>query len=157
MARKKLLYEDYVNKDVLEKITFYKRRGHTDEQLYKMIGIGSTTGKNWKNKYPSFLSAFKKGLDESIMKVENAYYKRAVGHFVTEKEETIVYGKDGEIVNKTVKTKQKYVWSDTNAANILRRRDYDYWGEKLEVNVSNVDEYNIAMEEIQEKIKNRGK
>ena len=131
MAKKKL-YKDYVNDEILEKIVFYRRRGHTEEQIYKMLGVSLNIGNRWKKEHDEFLKALKKGFNESIMEVENAYFRRAVGHFVDEKEETIVYDKNGEILNRTVKTKQKYIWSDTNAQHILKRRDPEYWADKIE-------------------------
>ena len=131
MARRKP-YEEYVNDEVLEKIKYHKKRGLRDEEIYKMIGIGATLGKKWKNEHEAFLSAFKIGVEESLIAVENAYYKRAVGYYVNEIEVTEEKDATGRVIKTVTKKKRKFVWSDNNAYHILRRRNPEYWGENLE-------------------------
>ena len=71
-------------KDKLLLVEAWARDGLIDEQIAKNLGIGWTTLKEYKNKYPSFLSALKDGKKVVDIEVENALYKRALGYSYVE-------------------------------------------------------------------------
>lgn len=75
----------------------WKRDGLSDEQVAKNLGISYTTLKEWKNKYPSFATAIKKGKEVSDYELENTLHKRATGYYYTEQ----VLSNSGEVVEIT--------------------------------------------------------
>ena len=62
----------------------WKRDGLSDEQVAKNLGISYTLLKEWKKKYPTFLTAIKKGKEVSDYELENTLHKRATGYYYTE-------------------------------------------------------------------------
>ena len=75
----------------------WKRDGLSDEQVAENLGISYTLLKEWKKKYPTFLTAIKKGKEVSDYELENALHKRSSGYYYTE--ETLTNA--GKIVNIT--------------------------------------------------------
>jgi len=75
----------------------WKRDGLSDEQVASNLGISYTLLKEWKKKYPSFLTAIKKGKEVSDYELENTLHKRATGYYYTE--ETVT--NKGEVVQIT--------------------------------------------------------
>lgn len=65
-------------KDKLVLVEGWARSGLTDEQIAHNLGIGYTTFKDYKNKYPTFLTALKKGKEVVDFEVENALLKSAL-------------------------------------------------------------------------------
>lgn len=70
-------------KDKLILVEGWAREGLTEEQIAHNLGIGYTTFKDYKKKYPSFLSALKKGKEVVDFEVENALFKNAMEGNVT--------------------------------------------------------------------------
>lgn len=56
------------------------RRGLSEKEIAKEIGIALSTLNEWGKKYPEFSDALKEGKSESDSAVENALFKRAVGY-----------------------------------------------------------------------------
>ena len=61
-------------KDKLILVEGWARDGLTDEQIANNLGISHTTLKEYKNKYPTFLTALKKGEQIADYEVENALF-----------------------------------------------------------------------------------
>lgn len=75
----------------------WKRDGLSDEQVAKNLGISYTLLKEWKKKYPTFMTAIKKGKEVSDYELENMLHKRATGYYYTEETTTTT----GEVVEIT--------------------------------------------------------
>jgi len=138
MAKKKH-YKDYVNKEVLTKIQAWRRDGKIEKDIFKAIGVGVHLANQWKKEHKEFSQALKKGLNESLMEVENAFYKRALGYYITEEEVTEETNGAGDIIKRTVKKKKRFIWSDANAKLILVKRNKEKWGETKEDTQINID------------------
>ena len=81
---------------------------------------------DWKNKFPEFSEAIKKGKEIVDIQVENALLKRALGYEYME-ERVEISEKDGRKVIQTVKT----VIPDTTAQIFwLKNRRPDRWRDK---------------------------
>jgi len=78
-------------KNKLILVTAWARDGLIDEQIAKNLGIGLTTFKDYKNKYPSFMTALKKGKEVTDIQVENSLNKRANGYSYTEITKEMVF------------------------------------------------------------------
>lgn len=78
MARIKV--EDWLTDDGLRRLELFKRRGYTDKQIAKKIGISETTFTRWKRKEMSILNALKKGKQSGIDQVEVTMFDKAVGY-----------------------------------------------------------------------------
>ena len=91
--------------DKLLLVEGWARDGLSDEQIEKNLGIGIRTLYEYKEKYPQFLQALKKGKEVVDLEVENALLKRALGYDYTEEttEIKIVAGKETKLVKKVKK------------------------------------------------------
>lgn len=54
-------YTEWLTKEGLLKIEGWARDGLTDEQISGNIGVAYSTLRDWKNKFPAFSAALKKG------------------------------------------------------------------------------------------------
>ena len=107
-------------------IALRKQHGLSQEQLAEKMGISATTLYDWKNKFPEFSEAIKKGKEIVDIQVENALLKRALGYEYMEVRVEISE-KDGRKVIQTM----KQVIPDTAAAFIwLKNRRSDKWRDK---------------------------
>ncbi|MBQ6713791.1 MAG: helix-turn-helix domain-containing protein [Selenomonadales bacterium] len=77
-------YSDWLTYEGLLKVEAWARNGLSDEQIAKNIGIAVSTLYEWKNRFPEFSEALKKGKEVVDIEVENALLKRALGHQVVE-------------------------------------------------------------------------
>ena len=157
-------------KDKLILVEGWAREGLTEVQIAKNLGIGYTTLKEYKKKYPAFSAALKKGKEVIDFEVENALLKRALGYEYTEVTEERVIRKDEHgkvltdihgfptydmVVTKTVK---KEVAPDTTAQIFwLKNRKPKEWRDKRDVehsgevvqNINNkLDLSNLSDEEL---------
>lgn len=129
--------------DGLALIAGWARRGLTEEQIAKGMGISRSTLAIWKNSYPSLMDALKNGKDIADINVENALYKKAIGYDY--EEQTFYRDKDtGEmILSKTI---TKHVTPDTGAAAFwLKNRRRDLWRDKPELNDTNTTEQSLGV------------
>lgn len=74
----------------------FLKKGHTEKQLARHLGVSEHTLNQYKKQYPQFLQSLKKGKEPVDQEVENALLKRALGFSVEVVEEKV--SKDGEIV-----------------------------------------------------------
>lgn len=77
-------YEEWLEGDKLILLEGWARNGLTGEQIAHNMGISYSTFKVWKNKYPSFSAAIKRGNEVVDILVENALLKRALGYSYNE-------------------------------------------------------------------------
>lgn len=155
MAKSK--WETHV-KDKLILVEGWARDGLTDEQIAKNLGIGYTTLKEYKNKYPSFSATLKRGKEVVDTEVENALLKRALGY--TYDEETYEELADGTSKSKVV---TKHIPGDTTAQIFwLKNRKPGVWRDKTAVEHSGEIKGNnpftgLSTEELKKLIKNEDK
>lgn len=133
-------------KDKLILVEGWSREGLTEVQIAKNLGIGYTTLKEYKKKYPAFSAALKRGKEIIDFEVENALLKRALGYEYAEVTQERVVRKDEHgkvltdihgfptydmVVTKTVK---KEVAPDTTAQIFwLKNRKPKEWRDKRDV------------------------
>jgi hypothetical protein len=116
-------YEEWLTEENLLRLEGWARDGLTDEQICEKMGIGKTAFYDWKNKYPKFAEALKKGKEVVDRQVENALLKRALGYTYTE--ETVT--NKGEVV-----TVEKYEPPNTTAIIFwLKNRKPADWRDKI--------------------------
>lgn len=72
------------NPDQLILVEGWARDGLIDEQIAHNLGIGVSTLNEWKQRYPEFAVAIKKGKDVVDREVENAMLRSAMGFEYTE-------------------------------------------------------------------------
>lgn len=131
-------YDEWLTEDGLLQIQGWARDGLTEEQIAHNMGICLTTLKDWKGKFPSILTAIKKGKAPVDIEVENALLKRAMGYNYDEViKELIPTGRisdDGKPIYKQhVKTVTKHMPPDTTAQIFwLKNRRPGRWRDKIE-------------------------
>ena len=128
-------YQDWLEEEKLTLITGWARKGLTDEQISKNMGIAYSTLREWKKKYSALQAALKKGKEVVDYEVEAALYKRAIGYNV---EEEKIYVQ--EIEGKTTKRKEiikKHIPGDTTAQIFwLKNRKPADWRDRKETQLS---------------------
>ncbi|MBO9597131.1 MAG: hypothetical protein J7559_04810, partial [Cohnella sp.] len=77
-------------------------QGSLDTEICEMLGIGKTTFYEWKNDYPEFAEAVKKGKDIANGELLNSAFTQATGFMYTEqqavkvKDFRVIVGDNGE-------------------------------------------------------------
>ncbi len=150
-------YEYWQTKEGLLKLTDWARRGLTDEQIAKNMGISRSTLAEWKNKYSDISDTLKKGKDEVDIEVENKLLKRALGYEYTETTSERVLNKEtGEFEFVLTKSVTKEVVPDTTAQLFwLKNRRPEQWRDKKDIDVNGRLDTTAALtdEELAERIK----
>ncbi len=131
MARGK--YDAWRTEGRLALLTNWARKGLTDEDIAKNIGVSRSTLAEWKNRFPDISDALNTGAREADAIVENALFKKAIGFKVTEKYKTLK--PDGTI--KDEREIEKWIPGDTTAMIFwLKNRLPDLWRDKLNADLS---------------------
>lgn len=125
-------YADWLTPEGLLKIEGWARDGLIDEQIAKNIGIRAGTLYEWKNRFPEFSEALKRGKEVVDREVENALLKRALGYEYTETtREAVQDPNSGEVKMQVTKKVTKQVTPDTTAQIFwLKNRKPDKWRDK---------------------------
>ncbi len=111
----------------------YASEGMTNQEIAHNLGIGVTTMREWRDKFPEFASAVKRGKKIADDKVEKSLYKRAIGFYVTEEKRI----DDGHSVK--VETTQKWINDPTSIIFFLKNRRPDKWRDKRVEEVSGLN------------------
>lgn len=126
-------YEAWRTEERLMLLMNWARRGLTDEDIAKNIGISRSTLSEWKNRFPDISDALNTGAREADAVVENALFKKAVGYTVKEKYTT--YKPDGTV--KDEREIERVIPGDTTAMIFwLKNRMPDLWRDKLNADLS---------------------
>lgn len=135
-------YEDWITPEGLLKVEGWARDGLTDEQIAANIGIRAGTLYDWKNRFPDFSEALKKGKEVVDRQVENALLKRALGYTYKETTREPVLNPDTGKVELTItKTVTKQVAPDTTAQIFwLKNRKPETWRDKREITTDDNDQ-----------------
>lgn len=109
------------------------RRGLSDEDIAKSIGINKTTLYRWKAKSADISNALKEGKLVADLAVESALFKKAIGFTVTDTKTTSFLDKEtGELTEGKSEVTTKHVLPDTLAIMFwLKNRRPDLWKDKI--------------------------
>ena len=123
---------EWITDDGLVLVQGWARDGLTDEQIAKNIGIAVRTYYEWKERFPQFRQAIKKGKAPVDIEVENALLKRALGYeyeeTITEIEE-VAEGRQ----KKHIRRIRKHMPPDVGAIVFwLKNRKPGKWRDKIE-------------------------
>jgi len=81
----------------LEAVTGWAKQGSTNEEIAKMLGVSLAVLYDWKNKYPEFKEAIKKGKVVADGELLNSAFLQSTGFRYTEEQAIKVKcGKDQE-------------------------------------------------------------
>lgn len=123
------------------------RKGFKDEEIAKSLGIALGTYYDFKNKFPEFSEAIKRGKKPVDIEVENALLKRALGYDFEEKTTEIEIGADGQAKPARIKTIKKHYAGDVAAQFIwLKNRMPKEWRDKREFEVQEMKLPEIKIE-----------
>lgn len=128
----------------------YAREGLSDEQIAKNLGIATGTLYDYKNKFPEFSEALKRGKQPVDFEVENALLKRALGYDVDETVK-IMNIVNGAPVVKEVRVTTKHIQPDVGAiAFWLKNRVPERWKERQTVSFDNGFFDDVGAEKLKE-------
>lgn len=117
-ARRSVRYRQ----DFAEQVYNYTLLGATDTQLGLFFGVTTRQIMRWRDRYPEFRIACKRGKHEADGQVAAALFKRAVGYSVETQKAVVVDGKPGVI------TVVEHVHPDVQAARFwLTNRQPQIW------------------------------
>lgn len=136
-------YEHWLTEEGLTLLKGWARKGLTDEQIAKNMGVRRSTLSDWKNKYPDISDALKKGKEVVDIEVENALLRKALGFsYVEETRERRFNKTTGEYEMMVVKSVKKHCPPDTIAAIFwLKNRKPMDWRERNRESVAdNIDD-----------------
>lgn len=132
------------------------RRGLSDEDIAKSIGINKTTLYRWKAKSADISNALKEGKLVADLAVESALFKKATGFTVTDTKTTSFLDKEtGELVEGKSEVTTKHVLPDTLAIMFwLKNRRPDLWKDKIvEANDTTETQLNTYLNKLSDVIK----
>lgn len=109
------------------------RRGLSDEDIAKSIGISRKTLYRWKAANVPISDALREGKLAADLAVESALFKKATGFTVTDTKTTSFLDKEtGELVEGKTEVTTKHVLPDTLAIMFwLKNRRPDLWKDKI--------------------------
>ena len=138
MARAK--YQEWINDpDKKTLLSGWARKGLSDQQIAKNIGISRSTLNEWRKKYPDISDTLKKGKEVADAEVENTLYLKCIGHKVqlkkTFKVKKIEYNDAGKKIkeeeNLETGEDEVYIPPDTKAIIFwLTNRMREDWKER---------------------------
>ncbi|WP_138158767.1 transposase [Peptoniphilus catoniae] len=127
MARAK--YKEWLEEEKLILINGWAKKGLTEEQIAKNMGIAYSTLREWKKKYEAIEAALKKGKEVVDYEVESALFKRAMG-YEYEEEKTYIQEVDGK-VTKRKEIYKRHMPGDTTAQIFwLKNRKPEEWRDR---------------------------
>ncbi|WP_071026004.1 transposase [Peptoniphilus raoultii] len=130
MARAK--FKEWLEEEKLILINGWAKKGLTEEQISKNMGISYSTLREWKKKYPAIETALKKGKEVVDYEVESALFKRAMG-YEYEEEKTYIQEVDGKVTKRKEITK-KHMPGDTTAQIFwLKNRKPEEWRDRPKI------------------------
>lgn len=132
MAYQKM--EAWSTPEGLEILRGLARRGLSDEDIAKSIGINKTTLYRWKAKSADISNALRDGKLTADLTVESALFKKATGFTVTDTKTTSFLDKEtGELVEGKSEVTTKHILPDTLAIMFwLKNRRPDLWKDKVQ-------------------------
>lgn len=117
MVGRKGKFETHV-KPRFEDIKKWCKRGATDKEIYKLLGISKDAFYKYKKEHVELNDLIKENRIDAVEELKSALFKRAVGYQYIEIEKIEIKDKDGEKSFKTKKT-TKTVTPDPVSALIL--------------------------------------
>ena len=126
----------------------YARRGLSDSDIAKNLGISLQSYYDYQKKFPEFLEAIRRGKRPANIIVENALYKRCVGFEYDEVTQEVGKDEKGKQVVKK-KITQKHVVPDVNAIRFwLTNREPELWKNfREESGAENIEEIKETLSE----------
>ena len=105
-------YERWLTNEGLTLVEGWARTGLNDEQIAKNLGIAVGTIYEWKNRFPEFAEALRKGKEVVDFEVENALLKSALGYTVTENDKEKYVPPNPTAIIFWLKNRKPDVWRD---------------------------------------------
>ena len=105
----------------------YARRGLSDADIAKNLGISLETYYSYQKKYIEFFEAIKRGKRPANIIVENSLFKRCIGFYFDEVTDDVYLDEKGKR-HAGKKTVKKYIMPDINAIRFwLTNREPELW------------------------------
>lgn len=121
MARKNK-YETNV-KPRFEEIKKWCKRGATDKEIIRLLGISKTVYYEYLTKYPEFSDLIKKNRIDAVEEIKTALFKRAIGFQYTETKEIKAIDEDGNTSVRTEKVIKTVVPDPASCMILLKHWD----------------------------------
>lgn len=133
----------------LNKIKQWRKDGHTEKSISKLLGIGYTTLNDNKVKYPLLMEALKTSTGSLVEDLEKSLYQIAMGGFTTKKTTRKYIEVNGVIQNGIVEITDTIEEHKPNMAALafsLKNLVGDKWQDKMNHTVDNEEMSNAVRE-----------
>lgn len=108
-----------------EEIKKWCKRGATDKEIIKLLGISKDAFYKYKNEFTEFNDLIKKNRIDVVEELKTALFKRAVGFQYVETKESVTTDEDGNESVKREKITKTVVPDPTSALILLKHWDKD--------------------------------
>lgn len=119
MAGRPNKYDSHV-KPRFEEIKKWCKRGATDKEIYKALGISRDAFYKYKNQYKELNELIKNNRIDAVEELKNALFKRATGFQYEERKESKTENENGTVSVKTEKIIKTVVPDPVSALILLK-------------------------------------
>lgn len=146
------------DKSMCDKAYELASKGLSDKKIAKSLQVGLTAFYDYKNKFPEFSEAIKKGKKPANSEVEAALFKKCTGFIVKVqkafKVKNIEYSESGKKISETEEVvlveEDQYIPPDTTAQIFfLKNRESEEWKDKREAENDNKNDNEIIITEVE--------
>ena len=100
----------------------------TERQIAEKLGVGYTSWKEYKKKYPTLTDHLKSGRKELVIDLKSTLIKKAKGYTYREKKIVKELNEDGKLIVVKEEIYEKQAQPDVAACNLLLKNyDKDNW------------------------------
>jgi hypothetical protein len=150
-------YDSHV-KPRLETIRAWKRRGLTDEEIYKNLGVGRDSFYRYINEHSELSEVLKSGLSDAVALMENAHFKSGLGYEYEEKRIVLepVFDADGNpvldkngnpVTKRRIERTTKHVQGNVTAQiHFLKNRASKDWHDRKELELTGADGKDLVIQ-----------
>lgn len=129
----------------LDRIKMWVSKGATQAEVADKLGIGISTLKYWKGKYPALLTALEAPQGDVDDQVEAALYKRCIGYDYEEVTRWQTIGRNGELI-WLEKRATKHLPPDPSSIQFwLRNRRPAEWNKPVAQEAADQSETGVVM------------
>ncbi|MDD7758788.1 MAG: helix-turn-helix domain-containing protein [Aerococcus suis] len=115
----RIKYKEWIEEAGLKKVEAWAKKGLTNEQIAKNMGVGRQTLAGWRKKYPCLDDALKKGREPVVEELVNQTLKIAMGYPYEESKVEEELDEDGNVIGMKRTTYYRYALPNSSMAMFL--------------------------------------
>ena len=117
--RNKAIYKNWIEGEGLKQVCEWARRGLSDKQIAKNIGVMTVAYYDWKRRFSAFAEAVDKAKSELRIELEKSMFDLATGKAFAEDVKTIIDPVTGDVLK--IKRTRKQIPPNANLLTFLAK------------------------------------